>query len=59
LEGIKSKTHNVNSGENAIEELIEKEVEDSLFHLGQWGKLTSTIEKKYPPIGMISFIIYS
>lgn len=36
------------SKKNDIQELIEKEIEDSLFHLGEWAKFTETIEQKYP-----------
>ena len=33
----------------SVEELIEKELEDSLFHLGQWEDLAKFVEKKHPP----------
>jgi hypothetical protein len=46
-----NKTHT----KNPVQELIEKEVEDSLFHLGDWEHFISTIEKKYPAKSNIYF----
>lgn len=51
LDLIRKKTPSENKRGKTVEELIEKEVEDSLFHLGEWESLTSTIEKKYHSLG--------
>lgn len=45
---IEEEIENRDTPKNAVQELIEKEVEDSLFHLGEWNHFISTIEKKYP-----------